>query len=274
MITNTKIGYNGRFGNQLFQFAALFGIGKKNGFDIYIPKENLTGKSQTLMDGTSFTSSFELHNCFELDESLFKENENIRHNVVESFFHFEDKFFQIPDFTDINGYFQSDKYFNHCEEDLINILSFKSEIYNKAKELLPKTNKELVSIHIRRGDYTHPNQYHPLLGEDYVNKCLNYFEGNYHFVIFSDDSEWCKSIWGKKENFTIFESNSHYVDFCSMSLCDHHIISNSSFSWWSSYLSKNKNKKVLAPKNWFGPGFSHYKLDDLYTKNMIIIELY
>jgi hypothetical protein len=67
----------------------------------------------------------------------------------------------------------------------------------------------------------------------------------HHFVVCSDDYEWCNNVWGNDENFTVVNSKSPYVDLCVMSLCDHHIISNSSFSWWSSYLSKNKDKKII-----------------------------
>ena len=274
MITNKKIGYNGRFGNQLFQFSSLLGIADKVGFKAVVPKSNKTGFTQRSMDGKNFQSKFELHECFDISDSYFSDDiksENIKN---ESTFHFDSTFFEISDFTSIDGYFQSEKYFSHIKKELLEILKFKQEILDNAYNLLPKfENKELVSIHVRRGDYTTPNQYHPVVSDTYLNKCLSHFnDERYHFVIFSDDIEWCKSKWGENERFTYFSSNSHFVDFCAMSLCHHHITSNSSYSWWSSYLCQHENKKVFAPKKWFGPGYAHYIIDDLYRVDMIVID--
>ena len=211
-----------------------------------------------------------LCDCFDIDDKYFSNDIKVNNYIRESKFNFDINMFNIPDFTSIDGYFQTDKYFKHCSDDIINILKFKENILESARRILPNTDKELVSIHIRRGDYTTPNQYHPLIGKEYVDEAIKHFNNN-HFVIFSDDKDWCEEIWGDFDNFTIFYSDSHLIDFCAMSLCDHNIISNSSFSWWASYLSNKKDKKIIAPKSWFGPGFSHYILSDLYTEKMIII---
>ena len=56
-----------------------------------------------------------------------------------------------------------------------------------------------------------------------------------------------------------------------MSQCDGHILANSSFSWWGAWLGTNKDKKVIAPKNWFGPSKSNFNLNDLYFENIIIL---
>lgn len=274
MITNLEIGYNGRLGNQIFQFAALLGIANKNGYDAKIPISNISNqRMQTTMDGVDFNTRFELADLFEIDISIFTNDLTIFNQKNESHFHFQSDFFEINDFTNIHGYFQSQNYFGHCEDLIRKNLVIKKEILKEAKELLPKTDKEIVSIHIRRGDYTHPNPYHPVNGEEYVNSALNHFQENekYHFLVISDDKQWCCDVWGGKENYSISESNSHFLDFSIMTLCDHHIISNSSFSWWGSYLSSNPNKKIVAPKNWFGPGLSQNNTKDLYTKNMILV---
>lgn len=275
MITNLKIGYNGRFGNQIFQFASLFGISQKLGYAMIIPNQNLTGVVQNTMDGKSFTGRFQLQDCFDIDDTYFGNVYGLKYSVVEPHFHFTESLFNIPDFSCLDGYFQSEKYFKHCKDDLIKELQFKQHIIDRSNELLPKTNKELVSIHIRRGDYTHPNPYHSVISDEYIINCINRFNNDdYHFVVFSDDLDWVKNrieteYWGKSEKFTAFESDSQFVDFCAMSLCNHHIISNSSFSWWSSYLCKNKNKIVYAPEKWFGSGYSHYITDDIYADFMI-----
>ena len=68
----------------------------------------------------------------------------------------------------------------------------------------------------------------------------------------------------------IHELENQHIDFCLMSLCEHNIIANSSFSWWASYLNKHINKKIIAPRNWFGKD-TVLDTKDLYTKEMIIL---
>lgn len=274
MITNINIGYNGRFGNQLFQFASTIGIGKKLGYDVKFPKQNITkGVNQNTADGKPFIAKLNITECFDIDDSFFTDDIKPTFFKNERFFHFDEEMFKINDSTSINGYFQSEKYFEHCENRIKNILKIKLEFLEKAKELLPKTSKELVSIHVRRTDYLVLGDYHALNGLEYINSAINLIGGedNYHFIVCSDDVSWCESIWGKNDNFTVIKGNSSYIDFTVMSLCHHHIISNSSFSWWSSYLSKNNTKKIIAPSRWFGPNMSGTNLKDLYTKNMVII---
>lgn len=274
MITNKKIGYNGRFGNQLFQFSSLLGIASKVGVSATVPKSNKTGFTQRTMDGKEFQSKFELHECFEISDSYFSDDINVQNFKNETTFHFDSSFFEISDYTCIDGYFQTDKYFSHIKDELLEILKFKQEILDSANSLLPKLeNKELVSIHVRRGDYATPNQFHPVVSDIYLNKCLSYFDDDkYHFVVFSDDIEWCKSKWAENQKFSYFSSGSHFVDFCALSLCQHHITSNSSYSWWGSYLCKNVDKKVFAPKKWFGPGYAHYNIDDVYRDDMTVVD--
>ena len=274
MITCNNIGYNGRFGNQLFQFAATIGIADKLGYKVGFPKKNiLLSLEHKTNDNKPFMAKLDIVNCFDINDEYFTDEIIINNIVSERFFHFDEDLFKINDNCSLNGYFQSEKYFEHCKEKILNILKIKESLVTSAKELLPKTNKELVSIHIRRSDYLVLSDYHPINGVEYIESAIKELgdKDNYHFVICSDDIEWCVGIWGNSKNFTIIKSKSSFIDFTVMTLCDHHIISNSSFSWWSSYLCKNKNKKIIAPKNWFGANYSNYKLDDLYTKNMIKI---
>jgi hypothetical protein len=65
------------------------------------------------------------------------------------------------------------------------------------------------------------------------------------------------------------ENNPTEIDLCLMSMCDHNIIANSSFSWWGAWLNNNPNKKVVAPKKWFGPAYTH-NTKDLYPESWII----
>jgi len=87
------------------------------------------------------------------------------------------------------------------------------------------------------------------------------------FVVFSDDIEWCKQNFS---NAVFIENEKDYVEVYLMSLCDNHIISNSSFSWWGAWMNKNENKTVIGPQIWFGPGIGH-RTSDILPDNWIKI---
>jgi hypothetical protein len=131
-------------------------------------------------------------------------------------------------------------------------------IYNKIKV----NGKELVSIHVRRGDYLLPQHKHfcELDTEYYMAALKPYINSiqKYHFVVFSNDIEWCKENLIEGNSITFIEPGVDYVDLILMSMCDHNIIANSSYSWWAAFKNKNKNKLVTCPKNYLrGNMWSH-----------------
>jgi hypothetical protein len=86
---------------------------------------------------------------------------------------------------------------------------------------------------------------------EYYQTALQKFDSNLPVIIFSDEPEWCnEQELFSDERFMVSESGDQYVDMCLMSLCSHHIIANSSFSWWGAWLSNSVN--VVAPLQWFG----------------------
>lgn len=273
MITCSNLGFNGRFGNQIFQFSATIGIAEKLNYDVKFPKFNLEhGIKQRLANGHEFISKIDLTNCFDIPSSFFSDDIRVKNYYNERHFHYDENLFLLPDNTDIDGYFQTEKYFKHCKEKIFDILKIKDNVLNDAKNLFPKLEKQIVGVHVRRGDYLNLSEFHPWVELDYLNKSFDLFNTDeYHFVVCSDDYEWCNEQWGENENFTVIKSPSSYIDFAVLTLCDHHITSNSSFSWWSSYLSKNKDKKVIAPKRWFGEKFTQNNTKDIYREDMIII---
>ena len=106
-------------------------------------------------------------------------------------------------------------------------------------------------MHVRRGDYVLNQDQYNLLGIDYIKKSLQYFEKDVPCIVFSDDIPWCKKNLNFRKNIFFVEDKTEIFDFYFMTLLDGIIISNSTFSWWSAYLNKNKNKKVIAPARWF-----------------------
>ena len=137
-----------------------------------------------------------------------------------------------------------------------------------------------VSIHIRRGDYiSDPKSFINFGGiasADYYDNAINYVENlveSPHFFIFSDDIQYCKTLFSGKNKFTIVEDftnedNYHYNLFL-MSACKHNIIGNSSFAWWGAWLNNNSNKVVIAPQKWQKKG--KYKIDDICPSGWTLI---
>lgn len=172
----------------------------------------------------------------------------------------------------LNGSFQSYKYFHHNYKEITKIFTipedYKNEVINEFGWLL-NSEKPLVSVHVRRGDYLTKPDYHYNLPKRYYDNAINFLDGC-NFVFISDDMNWIK------ENFignNIFysEKNNEIFDFVLMYLCKINIIANSSFSWWASYLDHN-NKIILAPDKWLGINAPEYKLDDLYLDEWKIID--
>ncbi|WP_291255425.1 alpha-1,2-fucosyltransferase [Fusobacterium sp.] len=131
----------------------------------------------------------------------------------------------------------------------------KDEKNKKIAKLIEKTNS--VSIHIRRGDYLN----HPIFGNictlEYYKKAIEEIKQRVEepvFYIFSNDIEWCKNNFGFLENSYYINWNckkeDNYKDMQLMSLCKNNILANSSFSWWSALLNKNKEKIVIVPEKW------------------------
>lgn len=255
MITFSQIGNYGRLGNQIFQLAAVVGIARKLGYDPKLPKD------------------FDVPRVFDLPQNLLVDRSETLGlpQVRERWFHLDEQLFDLPDNIDIIGYLQAEKYFKHAESEVRKLLTFRNEIQEQADRLFPKVDAETVSIHVRRGDYVDLQALHPLCTPEYYQKSINEFiDKNYYFIIFSDDIIYCKDFFGEQENILYLDNTDPFIDLCLMSMCDHNIIANSSFSWWAAWLNKNKTKKIIAPKQWFGPGYINNITKDLYCSDWIL----
>ena len=264
------MGNSGRFGNQIFQLAALIGIAEKNGYQIKIPIENTTNPFTfyDLAKQEASPTGMELRTPFLIPDEYFAPMaeivEVVKQRYQEPFFHFNGATLDIPDNVDIAGFFQSEKYFKHAESKVREVLTFRPEIRQKAEVELAKVKDDAprVSIHVRRGDYVANSGNHTVTGMEYYAEAINKFFAKepYRFVVFSDDPEWCKQMF---EGGHIVDINDSYTEMCMMSMCDHHIIANSSFSWWGAWLNPNPKKIVTAPSLWFGPNLRHNSIVDL-----------
>lgn len=172
----------------------------------------------------------------------------------------------------LNGYFQSEKYFQNYRESILEKISPTEDILNN---LMLKYGNYLssssCSIHIRRGDYLGLPNHHPILPIDYYNLAIDIIGNENQFLIFSDDIEWCKKNFDFVKNKIFVEGLEDYEEIYLMSLCANNIIANSTFSWWGAWLNQNQNKKVISPSVWFGNHLSNLNTKDIYCNNWIII---
>lgn len=175
-----------------------------------------------------------------------------------------------PDYVFMKGYLQSYYNFADHEEYVRKNTKFKYPLSLKNQKIAKKMQLEnSVMIHIRRGDYSLLN-YH-LLSSDYYKRAVEYINKrvkNPHYYIFSNDMNWAKKNLTIKEKHTFVDWNQKdHEDMQLMTYCKHHIIANSTFSWWGAFLSPYKNKIVITPKEWIP--WATYWQNELILPNWI-----
>lgn len=233
----------GGLGNYLFQIAATYATSNRdnktmlvNVSDISVIHSPLETYLNNIFRKINFINGLECQYFHEPSQAIYYE--------------------QIPNFpgnSKLMGYYQNEKYFLHLRNEILNLF----EIDPKTSQILfqkyEKTlNGETCSLHVRRGNYVERQEYHPLQNIDYYKKSIEVIGKEKHYLIFSDDIEWCKENLSFIDNKTFIEGNMDYEDLYLMSLCKNNIIANSSFSWWGAWLNQNNNKIVIYPSVWFG----------------------
>lgn len=244
----------GGLGNQLFQWAATKSLSIKYKCDYKFE--------------ISYFSSI---NSWPLDILKFK---NVKISTLDKYYpvsvvNDDFRYKDIQDNSFLNGYWQTEKYFHENEEEIRNCLQFPLEYEEKILNKYPILNfKECTSVHIRRGDYVGLPDFHPLQDVNYYDNAIKVLDAN-DVVVLSDDINWCKQNLRLK-NCLFVEKEDNLTTLKIMSMCKNNIIANSSFSWWGAWLNPNKDKKVIAPKKWFGPSGPSY-WQDIYCKDWIIL---
>lgn len=161
----------------------------------------------------------------------------------------------------LNGYWQSEKYFLDIREILLREFTLKEPPEEINRGLLEQIDDTLsVSVHVRRADYL----IHAETAKRYLTCGIDYYRDAIlrmtqklrlkpHFFIFGDDMEWAKGNLPLSQNTTYVSHNQQkdYEDLRLIMACKHHIIANSSFSWWGAWLGNHPDKTVIAPKYYF-----------------------
>lgn len=226
MITYNELGRKGRLGNQLFQIASTIGIAHSN-------------------DEIAGFPSWDYEVFFK--NPLRRMTEALP-NVRERNYHYEPI---VGENINLQGWLQSRRYWRDCEPDVRRQFEFIDAL---KKRVLDRVNLEgnrkgTIAISIRRGDFVNNSNYVQLPITYYILALMEHFPDylDYNIIFFSDDIEYCKVHFECLPNAYFAEKMTSIEQLCLMSLCDHYIISNSTFSWWGAYLGSNSSKKVIRP---------------------------
>jgi hypothetical protein len=181
--------------------------------------------------------------------------------IQEPYFHYYDDIKKAPENCYLSGYWQSERYFKDVENVVREQFSFKRALDNKNKQLYEKIRStNSISVHFRRGDYIKnekTNRVHGVCNNYYYSRAIKLMNETIKspvFYVFSDDTDWVRDNVQIEGDFVIVDTNkgdTSYIDMQLMSACNHHIIANSSFSWWGAWLNNKNNKRVMAPRQWF-----------------------
>lgn len=273
----TSVDLIGGLGNKMFMAAGAYSYAKNAAkkfnvpFKVMLPilaknaADNDTDMSRRSSYRNSFLSSFYRYETDKIkwitvkeDGSNYNNFEYIKNNVM------------------LEGYFQSYKYFNNFRDEILEIFRLpknKQKIVNKIYNSISNLFEgESVSMHFRRTDYvTNNNDMQIALENEYYLKAIQQIKllkknAPLYYVVFSDDIEYCKQqpIFKNLNVYFVDQEYANYIELSMMSKCNHNIIANSSFSWWSAYLNENKNKIVTYPKNWYGSNLpKNFDINDM-----------
>lgn len=235
MVTTRFIG---RLGNSMFQVAAAIGYAKRYGYAWAAPFDARESSIHQVFSDLPKTGNH--HQTYPKRDGYdpqwfdYQEIPNVGPDVL------------------LAGYWQSYKYFQHCEDEVRKVFQ------------LDINPIDAVSIHVRRGDYVQYANSFPPVTVEYIDRALWTISGTWggweKLIVFSDDIQWCKENLPQifpdhKDAFEFSEGRTEREDLSLMASCSHHIIANSSFSYWGAWLGHNKNKIVVAPhpESWYGP---------------------
>lgn len=251
----------GRLGNIMFQVAHAYAKSIEYNRQFFISRHN-----------NSIINHFE--------ESLFKkinfldiDLNNLNYETIQGDFEYHHHVPNTITGTMYDGFYQSEKFFNNYSNVIRNLFSIPDLFYDEVVKNYEFLNNEVVAcINVRRGrDYLDQPTRHPVVSSSYIYAAYEELPPHDKIVVLSDDPHWCKENI-KLPNLIHVTEYTYDKALWFLSLCDHFIISNSSFSWWGSWLSLNPDKKIIAPSVWFGPELlKEANPKDIYCHNWDIV---
>lgn len=264
--------FMGGLGNQLFQYAAARSLSIKRGIPFKIDFDDPYKFVKRKFNLSAFNlqvehaSWMELYKCKpkrRIEKRLWKlvgKDPACRLYTEKTYYTYDPGFFSCPDGAYISGFWQTEKYFLDIEDTLRSELTFSIPASGKNEEWIKKINScTAVSVHVRRGDVitvAKTNKLFNVMTPAFYENAMNNMASSFKdcvFFFFSDDIEWVRENIKTTYPAHYVDANDdahNYEDLRLMSSCKHHIIANSSFSWWGAWLNPDKQKKVIGPAKW------------------------
>ena len=252
-MNNCYINVCGGLGNVLFQVATAYAYSKKYDKNLFINPDNW--------------NACQGNHVLTYRNTIFKNFQYGSPNGVVNFIQEKEFNHSVLEYAEgdvcLNGYFQSEKYFQDVSEEFIKLL----DIPSVDKNILYHSGKnKSVGIHIRRGDYLHYKDIHYVCTPEYFNYFFDKFK-DCNISVFTDSPDIILDEFSGKD-FKIIKSSSDLKEFAFMSQCDILVGSNSSFSWWASMIGK---MECYFPDRWF---YDSRKHEDVYRSDMILMNPY
>lgn len=265
MTLQVSCHFQGGLGNQMFQAAHTLAQSWKHNRSAVFVRWSYTPKQGNTTDKY-------VNNIFSKLKFIGSNSHFSKVKEIGSSCHFDPVNPVSNDNTIFDGYFQSSKYWLGYEERIketfappVNVID---GFYNKYPQL---KEDDTLCLHVRRSDYLKTPGYHPVISKEYIEEGLKVIEKYSTCFVFTDDPEWTKANLNLL-NVIFVSEDRDYKELWLMSLCKNYLISNSSFSWWGSYLNPNQDKKIVVPSIWFGPdGPQDYY--DIYESNFHKIQV-
>ena len=270
----------GGLGNQLFEIFTTLAFALREGRQaFFVEKPYLDNRPDRPTYWNTFLKNLQpfLSNTPRdfANTTIYSEKPNFRYSPIPSLHDSH----QIM----LHGYFQSPLFFNQHYSDLCDLIGLEDWKCSIRADFPNIKWKQTVSLHFRWGDYKRLPENHPILSLEYYKQALDYIvsrdDSITNVLYFCEDEDHNDIIENRVKHLSIVfpqlefqrgtEVEPDWRQMLVMSCCKHHIIANSTFSWWGAYFDLNVDKIVCYPSIWFGPKLSNKNMTDLYPPDWI-----
>jgi len=261
----------GGTGNQMFQYAFGRNLALKNNCSLKLNLSFFEKSDSRTFSLEHFSAVFDSAAPGEIEQIIQKQSSKLNelkrkvlksrpYVIYEKTLEFDPQNLETQQDVYVDGYWQSEKYFLGSSEQIRKDFKIKTAPSAKNAAMLSKIQSvNAVSLHVRRGDFldNELNKIHGTCSIEYYERAADLISKqttNPVFFIFSDDLNWARENIKLQQDLVVVDINDDkaaHEDLRLMSGCRHHIVANSSFSWWGAWLNPRPDKIVVAPKKWF-----------------------